>query len=168
MLSAETVRNSLRYLYRGEIHEEGYEEQAVEDLLRTLDFDALAVEFGKCLQHVPAYTILRHGEMEREFCGRDLFDKQAVRIYEDTFHFVLEHAADSGSALAHAHEIWLLEDGNLRTVSRVTVSQDRRSLVTEYREICGYPWGCPLELKLSRLTEELRMWRETGQPVSLE
>ena len=151
MYSVRTVKNSLRYLYRGAIHENGYPRDTVDELLRELDFKALSAVFRRNARRVYAYDTRENHAVPLEYRGKDLFGKQAVLVYEDTLSCVMGTVLSS-----HAYEVWLKEDGNFVTVSRVSVNYERGNYETEFREIRGYPWGCGLDLNLERLTAELR------------
>ena len=56
MYTPKTVEQSLRYLYRGAIHEQDYNERAVESLLGMLDFHALAQLLRHQAEHVQTFT----------------------------------------------------------------------------------------------------------------
>ena len=151
MYDTRTVRNSIRYLYRGAIHEHGYAQETVSALLREVDCKALAAVFRKAARRVYAFETRGRHPLSLLYRGQDLFGQRAVRIYEDVDAFT------SGlPSASHALEVWMKEDGNLVTAACVRTHYDPGDYDTEYREIQGYPWGCGLELKLEALTENLR------------
>ena len=151
MYSEETVRNSVRYLYQGAVHECGCSEDTVEDLLKKLDYHALASVFQKNARRVYAYDTREGQSVSVEYRGQDLFGQRAVPLYETML------CCGAGIVTAsHTYEVWLKEDGNLVTVSCVAVNYERGEYETAFREIRGYPFGCDLELNLERLTRELR------------
>lgn len=151
MYDARTVRNSMRYLFRGAVHEHGYKPETVNALLREVDCAALAAVFRRAARRVYAFETRGRHPLPPLYRGQDLFGQWAVRIYEDVDAFT------SGLPSArHALEVWLKEDGNLVTAACVRTHYDSGEYDTEYREIQGWPWGCGLELKLEVLTENLR------------
>ena len=149
MFSEHTVKYSLRYLYRGAVHEYGCEEKSVDTLLQQLNCRKLASAFRQKARRVYAFETLKEGASSPEFRGRDLFDQWAVRIYED----VTPLKNDALPTLSRTWEIWLKEDGNLMTISCI-INKD--SVETRFREVCGYPFGCDLKLKLENVTAHLR------------
>ena len=155
MYSAELVRHAMRYLYRGAVHENGYDRAAVERLLKRLDFTALASVFSQQARRVYAYQTWDRDASPLEFRGQDLFGKTAVLVYEDLFFYTMRWTSLWLRTAERAYEIWLKEDGNLVTVSRVGVNHNRGEFKTEFREIRGFPYVCGMELNLERLTEEL-------------
>ena len=155
MYSADLVKKSLRYLYRSAVHEAGYESGAVERLLGRLDFAALADAFSQRTRHIYAYQTWEREAAPLEFRGQDLFGQSAVLLYEDVCFFTIRWTALWLRTMERAFEIWLKEDGNLVTASRVGLNWDKGAFRTEFREIRGFPYVCGLELRLERLTEEL-------------
>ena len=151
MYDTRTVRNSIRYLYRGAIHEHGYAQETVSALLREVDCKSLAAVFRKAARRVYAFETRGRHPLSLLYRGQDLFGQRAVRIYKDVDAFTSGFPSAS-----HALEVWLKEDGNLVTAACVRMHYDPGDYDTEYREIQGYPWGCGLELKLEALTENLR------------
>ena len=151
MFDAGTVRNSIRRLYAGTVHEHGCTPKTVSTLLRDLDCAALAAECQRKARRVYAFETRGRHPLSLHFRGRDLFGQQAVRIYEDVDAFT------SGLPMAsHATEVWLQENGKLTAVSCVKMHYQPGDFDTEYREIQGCPWDCGLELKEKALTENLR------------
>ena len=151
MYDTRTVQHSIRYLYRGTIHEHGCAPETVNALLRQVDCKALAVVFNRDARRVYAYETQGKRPLSLLYRGQDLFGQRAVRIYEDVDAFT------SGlPSASHAMEVWLKEDGNLVTTACVRQHYNPGEYDTEYREIQGYPWGCALDLKLEALTENLR------------
>lgn len=155
MYSADMVKNSLRYLYRGAVHEAGYDRKTVKRLLKRLNYAALAAAFSQRTERVYAYQTWDRETSPLEFRGQDLFGQPAVMLYEDLFFFTVRWTSLCLRTADRAYEIWLKEDGNLVTVSRMGVNYDKGEFKTEFREIRGYPYVCGLELNLERLTEEL-------------
>ena len=154
MYSEKPVKNSLRYLYRGAIHEAGYAGEAVELLLNRLDYAALAAAFQQRAERVYAYQIRDGESTPMSFHGRDLLEQQAVRLYENAS---VPASKTSGEIeTGGSFEIWMKEDGNLVTLYCVSVRFEKGGFKTEYREIRGYPFVRGLTLNLERLTEELR------------
>ena len=149
MFSEHTLKYSLRYLYRGAVHEYGCSEKDADALLKQLDFRKLALAFRQRARRVYAFETLKDGFSLPEFRGRDLFGQWAVRVYND----VTPLTDDSLPTLSRAWEVWMKEDGNLVTVSCITNTD---SCETRFREICGYPFGCALNPKLEDVTEQLR------------
>ncbi len=149
MFSEHTLKYSLRYLYRGAVHEYGCNEKDANALLEQLDFRKLASAFRQKARRVYAFETLKDGFSLPEFRGRDLFGQWAVRVYND----VTPLKDDSLPTLSRAWEVWMKEDGNLVTVSCITNTD---SCETRFREICGYPFGCALNPKLEDVTEQLR------------
>ena len=149
MFSEHTLKYSLRYLYRGAVHEYGCNEKDADALLEQLDFRKLASAFRQKARRVYAFEALKDGVSPPEFRGRDLFGQWAVRVYND----VTPLKDDSLPTLSRAWEVWMKEDGNLVTVSCITNTD---SCETRFREICGYPFGCALNPKLEDVTEQLR------------
>ena len=149
MFSEHTLKYSLRYLYRGAVHEYGCNEKDANALLEQLDFRKLASAFRQKARRVYAFEALKDGVSPPEFRGRDLFGQWAVRVYND----VTPLKDDSLLTLSRAWEVWMKEDGNLVTVSCITNTD---SCETRFREICGYPFGCALNPKLEDVTEQLR------------
>lgn len=149
MFSEHTLKYSLRYLYRGAVHEYGCNEKDANALLEQLDFRKLASAFRQKARRVYAFEALKDGVSPLEFRGRDLFGQWAVRVYND----VTPLKDDSLPTLSRAWEVWMKEDGNLVTVSCITNTD---SCETRFREICGYPFGCALNPKLEDVTEQLR------------
>ena len=149
MFSEHTLKYSLRYLYRGAVHEYGCSEKDADALLKQLDFRKLALAFRQRARRVYAFETLKDGFSLPEFRGRDLFGQWAVRVYND----VTPLKDDSLPTLSRAWEVWMKEDGNLATVSCITNTD---SCETRFREICGYPFGCALNPKLEDVTEQLR------------
>ena len=149
MFSEHTLKYSLRYLYRGAVHEYGCSEKDADALLKQLDFRKLASAFRQKARRVYAFEALKDGVSPPEFRGRDLFGQWAVRVYND----VTPLKDDSLPTLSRAWEVWMKEDGNLVTVSCITNTD---SCETRFREICGYPFGCALNPKLEDVTEQLR------------
>ncbi len=149
MFSEHTLKYSLRYLYRGAVHEYGCNEKDANALLEQLDFRKLASAFRQKARRVYAFEALKDGVSPPEFRGRDLFGQWAVRVYND----VTPLKDDSLPTLSRAWEVWMKEDGNLVTVSCITNTD---SCETRFREICGYPFGCALNPKLEDVTEQLR------------
>ena len=149
MFSEHTLKYSLRYLYRGAVHEYGCNEKDANALLEQLDFRKLASAFRQKARRVYAFETLKDGFSLPEFRGRDLFGRWAVRVYND----VTPLKDDSLPTLSRAWEVWMKEDGNLVTVSCITNTD---SCETRFREICGYPFGCALNPKLEDVTEQLR------------
>ena len=149
MFSEHTLKYSLRYLYRGAVHEYGCSEKDADALLKQLDFRKLALAFRQRARRVYAFETLKDGFSLPEFRGRDLFGQWAVRVYND----VTPLKDDSLPTLSRAWEVWMKEDGNLVTVSCITNTD---SCETRFREICGYPFGCALNPKLEDVTEQLR------------
>ena len=149
MFSEHTLKHSLRYLYRGAVHEYGCNEKDANALLEQLDFRKLASAFRQKARRVYAFETLKDGFSLPEFRGRDLFGQWAVRVYND----VTPLKDDSLPTLSRAWEVWMKEDGNLVTVSCITNTD---SCETRFREICGYPFGCALNPKLEDVTEQLR------------
>ena len=149
MFSEHTLKYSLRYLYRGAVHEYGCNEKDANALLEQLDFRKLASAFRQKARRVCAFEALKDGVSPPEFRGRDLFGQWAVRVYND----VTPLKDDSLPTLSRAWEVWMKEDGNLVTVSCITNTD---SCETRFREICGYPFGCALNPKLEDVTEQLR------------
>ena len=141
MFSEHTLKYSLRYLYRGAVHEYGCNEKDANALLEQLDFRKLASAFRQKARRVYAFEALKDGVSPPEFRGRDLFGQWAVRVYND----VTPLKDDSLPTLSRAWEVWMKEDGNLVTVSCITNTD---SCETRFREICGYPFGCALNPKL--------------------
>ena len=154
MYSEKLVKNSLRYLYQGAIHEAGYAGETVELLLGQLDYAALADAFQQRAERVYAYQI-RDGESPQlNFLGRDLLEQRAVRLYENAS---VPASKTSGEIETDgSFEIWMKEDGNLVTVYCVSVRFEKSGYKTEYREIRGYPFVRGLTLNLERFTEELQ------------
>lgn len=149
MFSEHTLKYSLRYLYRGAVHEYGCSEKDANALLEQLDFRKLASAFRQKARRVYAFEALKDGVSPPEFRGRDLFGQWAVRVYNN----VTPLKDDSLPTLSRAWEVWMKEDGNLVTVSCITNTD---SCETRFREICGYPFGCALNPKLEDVTEQLR------------
>ena len=149
MFSEHTLKYSLRYLYRGAVHEYDCNEKDANALLEQLDFRKLASAFRQKARRVYAFETLKDGFSLPEFRGRDLFGQWAVRVYND----VTPLKDDSLPTLSRAWEVWMKEDGNLVTVSCITNTD---SCETRFREICGYPFGCALNPKLEDVTEQLR------------
>ena len=149
MFSEHTLKYSLRYLYRGAVHEYGCNEKDANALLEQLDFRKLASAFRQKARRVYAFETLKDGFSLPEFRGRDLFGQWAVCVYDD----VTPLKDDSLPTLSRAWEVWMKEDGNLVTVSCITNTD---SCETRFREICGYPFGCALNPKLEDVTEQLR------------
>ena len=151
MYSVRTVKNALRYFYRGAIHENGYARETADALLEKLDFKALSSVFRKDAQRVYAYEIRMKRPLPLEYRGKNLFGLRAAPLYENALSCVM-----GPLMFTHAHEVWLKEDGNIATVSRITVNYEQVGCETAFREICGYPFGCGLDLNLERLSDELR------------
>ena len=149
MFSEHTLTHSLRYLYRGAVHEYGCDKKDADALLKQLDFRKLATAFRQRARRVYAFETLKDGVSPPEFRGRDLFGQWAVCVYDD----VTPLKKDALPTLSRAWEVWMLEDGNLRTVSCI-INQD--SVETRFREVCGYPFGCELNLKLDEVNGQLR------------
>ena len=161
MLSAQTVKNSLRYLYRGAVHEFGYSENTVDALLENLNDLALAWALRQNLRRVYACILLDNGIMSPEFRGQDLFGQSAVRLYTNPLSSDEAGNADASALAGHfsrgrAWELWMKEDGNLAGVFSIGVHCGDGSHGMEYREICGYPFGSGSRLNLEAVTEELR------------
>ena len=155
MYSADTVKHSLQYLYRGTVFKCGNDGKTVERLLRRLNFSTLAAAFSQRTERVYAYQTWEKENSPLEFRGQDLFGQPAVLLYEDLFYFTVRWTSLCLRTTDRAFEIWLKEDGNLVTVSRMGVNYDKGAYKTEFREIRGYPYVSGLELNLERLTEEL-------------
>lgn len=152
MFSEHTLTHSLRYLYRGAVHEYGCDKKDADALLKQLDFRKLATAFRQRARRVYAFETLKDGVSPPEFRGRDLFGQWAVRVYDD----VTPLTKDALPTLSRAWEVWMTEDGNLRTVSCILNKDSVEPLETRFREVCGYPFGCELNLKLDKVNEQLR------------
>ena len=152
MFSEHTVKYSLRYLYRGAVHEYGCKETDADAMLEQLDYRKLASAFRQRARRVYAFEALKEGLSSPEFRGRDLFSQWAVCVYED----VTPLTDDALPTLSRAWEVWLKEDGNLVTVSCILNRDSVEPLETRFREICGYPFGCALNLELEDVTAQLR------------
>ena len=152
MFSEHTLTHSLRYLYRGAVHEYGCDKKDADALLKQLDFRKLATAFRQRARRVYAFETLKDGVSPPEFRGRDLFGQWAVRVYDD----VTPLTKDALPTLSRAWEVWMTEDGNLRTVSCILNKNSVEPLETRFREVCGYPFGCELNLKLDKVNEQLR------------
>ena len=150
MYTPKTVEQSLRYLYRGAIHEQSYSEQCVEDLLRMLDFHALAQLLRHQAEHVHAFTTKGRCPLTLTYRSRDLFNQRATLIYEDTDQF-----SQGVVNTSRTFELWYLENGNLTAVSCVTISFLHGAFEAQYREERGYPWECGMWLSLEDLTAGL-------------
>lgn len=152
MFSEHTLKYSLRYLYRGAVHEYGCNEKDANALLEQLDFRKLASAFRQKARRVYAFETLKDGFSLPEFRGRDLFGQWAVCVYDD----VTPLKKDALPTLSRAWEVWMTEDGNLRTVSCILNKDSVEPLETRFREVCGYPFGCELNLNLDETTKQLR------------
>ena len=152
MFSEHTLKHSLRYLYRGAVHEYGCNEKDANALLEQLDFRKLASAFRQKARRVYAFEALKDGVSPPEFRGRDLFGQWAVRVY----HKNNKPANDKFPMLSIDWEVWMMEDGNLRTVSCILNKDSVEPLETRFREVCGYPFGCELNLNLDETTKQLR------------
>ena len=152
MFSEHTLTHSLRYLYRGAVHEYGCDKKDADALLKQLDFRKLATAFRQRARRVYAFETLKDGVSPPEFRGRDLFGQWAVRVYDD----VTPLTKNALPTLSRAWEVWMTEDGNLRTVSCILNKNSVEPLETRFREVCGYPFGCELNLKLDKVNEQLR------------
>ena len=151
MFSEHTLTHSLRYLYRGAVHEYGCDKKDADALLKQLDFRKLATAFRQRARRVYAFETLKDGVSPPEFRGRDLFGQWAVCVYDD----VTPLKKDAFPTLSRAWEVWMLEDGNLRTVSCILNKDSVEPLETRFREVCGYPFGCELNLKLDEVNGQL-------------
>ena len=101
MYDTRTVRNSMRYLYRGAVHEHGYKPETVNALLREVDCAALAAVFRRAAHRVYAFETRGRHPLPPLYRGKDLFGQRAVRIYEDVDAFT------SGlPSASHALEVW--------------------------------------------------------------
>ena len=152
MFSEHTLKYSLRYLYRGAVHEYGCNEKDANALLEQLDFRKLASAFRQKARRVYAFEALKDGVSPPEFRGRDLFGQWAVRVYNDA----VPPTKEALPSLSRAWEVWMTEDGNLRTVSCILNKDSVEPLETRFREVCGYPFGCELNLNLDETTTQLR------------
>ena len=152
MFSEHTLKYSLRYLYRGAVHEYGCSEKDANALLEQLDFRKLASAFRQKARRVYAFEALKDGVSPPEFRGRDLFGQWAVCVYNDAVPLTKEVLP----SLSRAWEVWMTEDGNLRTVSCILNKDSVEPLETRFREVCGYPFGCELNLNLDETTKQLR------------
>ena len=152
MFSEHTLKHSLRYFYRGAVHEYGCNEKDADALLEQLDFRKLASAFRQQARRVYAFETLKDAVSPPEFRGRDLFGQWAVRVYDD----VTPLTKDALPTLSRAWEVWMTEDGNLRTVSCILNKDSVEPLETRFREVCGYPFGCELNPALNDVTTQLR------------
>ena len=152
MFSEHTVKYSLRYLYRGAVHEYGCNEKDANALLEKLDFRKLASAFRQQARRVYAFEALKDGVSPPEFRGRDLFGQWAVCVY----HKNNQPENAKFPMLSVDWEVWMKEDGNLLTVSCILNKNNIEPLETRFREVCGYPFGCELNPALNDVTAQLR------------
>lgn len=150
MYTPKTVEQSLRYLYRGAIHEQDYNERAVESLLGMLDFHALAQLLRHQAEHVQTFITKSKCPLALDYRSRDLFNQRAALIYEDTDQF-----SQGIVNTSRVFELWLLENGNFSCVSCVTVNFLHGSFVAQYREERGCPWEAGMWISLEDLTAGL-------------
>ena len=172
MFSEGKLEELLRNVYYGGIDGAGYAEESVKGMLNMIDFHALTQAIRHEAQPVYAFalqgyldgTFQRHGD-------RELFGQRATLLYEVPLDD--EDWMHTGR-LPHIRELWMLESGQLVTVScarlELTVLSaecmfcKRRDVDCggiawgrlEQREDVKYPWldGVPLELE--DLTMNLR------------
>ena len=105
-----------------------------------MNYCKLALAFRQKARRVYAFEALKDGVSPPEFRGRDLFGQWAVCVYDD----VTPLKKDALPTLSRAWEVWMTEDGNLRTVSCILNKDSVEPLETRFREVCGYPFGCEL------------------------
>ena len=150
MFTPKMLEDSLRYLYRGAIHNQDYTEDAVEGLLTLIDFPALAQVIRHEADNVRAFTTDCKCPLHLRYRSRDLFHQKAVRIYEDVDEF-----SQGRVNTELCHELWLLENGNFSAVTRVGISFLHKFFTAEYREERGDPWGAGMWLDLEQITLDL-------------
>ena len=152
MYDTRTVRNSIRYLYRGAVHEHGYAPETVNALLREVDCKALSAVFRKTARSVYAFETRGRQPLPLLYRGRDLFGQRAALL-----------DADSPDGLwcngLSCHELWMQERGTLVTTRCVAVRTRLDCgavMLSDYRSIGKYPWQSELCLNLELLTARLR------------
>ncbi|MBQ9348280.1 MAG: hypothetical protein IJT94_13265 [Oscillibacter sp.] len=157
MFDRRTVRNAMKYLYRGAVYQYGYEQETVDELLLQLEYLPLAAALRNHARRV--YAFETHGEnpLPSDYNGRDLFGKRAALLCENEDVCESGEAGDSPIA-RRSFELWLKEDGCLVTAFCVKISFGNDEYEAAYREIRGFPWGedVNLSLNMEALTAELR------------
>lgn len=150
MLTPKMLEDTLRYLYRGAIHNQDYTEVAVEGLLGLIDFPALAQVIRHEAVNVHAFTTDCKCPIHLNYRSRDLFNQRAAKIYEQ-----LDEFSNGRVRTERSHELWLLENGNITAVTRVGVNFLHKFFTAEYREERGDPWGAGMWLDLEQMTLDL-------------
>ena len=129
-----------------------------------MNYCKLASAFRQKARRVYAFEVLKDGVSPPEFRGRDLFGQWAVRVYNDAVPLTKEALP----SLSRAWEVWMKEDGNLLSVSCILNKNSVEPLETRFREVCGYPFGCELNLNLDETTTQLRkMYAAEQTPLPL-
>ena len=157
MFDRRTVRNAMRYLYRGAVYQYGYEQETVDALLLQLEYQPLAAALRRRARRVYAFETRGENPLPPDYNGRDLFGKRAALLCENEDVCETGEAGDSPIA-RRSFELWLKEDGNLVTAFCVKISFGNDEYEAAYREVRGFPWGEDVHLPLNMevLTAELR------------
>lgn len=152
MFTVESVRNNLQWLYREGVKAAGYDEAAVEAMLKQLDFRKLAQAFRADARVVRDYEAHSDCTDAVNIMGRELFGERATLLYAD------EPDGDWCGGFS-CNELWMQERGVLVTTRCVAV-QARLDCGAEilscFRRMEKYPWQSELRLNLDVLTARLR------------
>ncbi len=149
MYSVESLENTVRNLYNTGVDRGEYSECEVERLLYGVDFTALTQAVRHKAETVYACTVRNEEPKSLNYCGRELFQQRATRLYTD-----FDQCTTGKVTVSWTLELWLLEDLTLTVTARLLVACGD-ACCTEYREDKGEPWESGMFLDLEVLTEEL-------------
>ena len=152
MFSVDDLQCAVTRLYQSGIGEaSGYDAEDVEAMLDQVNFPALLQALCHRMQTVYAYTTQGKLPKSYNYRGPDLFEQDAVRLYEN-----LDQCRTEIATVCHKLELWLLEDMSFEAVACVTLALGDDEYLTEYRTVKGDdPWACGMDLDLNELTDIL-------------
>ena len=157
MYSVENLEIALCGLYhRGIMAEKGLsareaaEPNEADELLDSLDLEAVLQTVRHHAQTPFAYACYSKKARIYEYRGAELFDQRATRLYR-----AVTEVSEGVVSIARSLELWLLEDMTFSAVARVSVDVGGGAYCTEYREQKGDPWESGMDLDLELLTDEL-------------
>ena len=154
MFSVKTLEEHIRSLYRFGIYEANYDEADVEDMLRCIDFPALAQAVRHNLESVYAFTLDSDIPGVCAHRGRDLFGTRAARLL-----LIPNERIPEFELVPRFWELWALDYGEMFVTSTVRMEfyvPYLGSVQIAYREQGRYPWESGVRLDLTGLTWNLR------------
>ena len=155
MYSVENLELTLCGLYhrgimaeRGLSAREAAEPNEADELLDSLDLEAVLQTVRHHAQTPFAYACYSKKARIYEYRGAELFDQRATRLYR-----AVTEVSEGVVSIARSLELWLLEDMTLQTVACVSLVCGNGAYASEYREIKDHE-SC-LWLNLEDLTAKL-------------